>query len=151
MVAAAPILTPAVLTHRHSAAPPPRSRRFFQRAFFCACGRPLQSRLAVCTSCLAARSYSRRCFGGHREAILDRDGHRCQTCAKEKCLNVHHRRPGVHAEEWLITLCAGCHTRVHRLRAVRYWLPEPILMLWEEQHPNVPRQLQFPLDERVAA
>lgn len=43
----------------------------------------------------------------------------------------------------MITLCARCHARVHRLQAIRYWLPPLLLTLWEEQHPNLPLQLQL--------
>jgi hypothetical protein len=44
----------------------------------------------------------------------------------------------------LITLCACCHACIHRLRALRRFLPEPLVPLWQEQHPAVPLQLQFP-------
>lgn len=118
-------------------------RRGFQRAFFCACGRPLETRLARCRACAWELPYSARCFGGHRAAVLERDAHCCQACGSESLLHVHHRHPGVHDPEWLVTLCAGCHARVHRLEALRHRLPPVLLDFWEEQHPATPRQLQF--------
>ena len=117
-------------------------RRGFQRSFFCACGRPLDSRLSRCRACAWELPYSARYFGGHRSAVLARD-RCCRVCGAESLLHVHHRRPGVHDPEWLVTLCAGCHARVHRLAALRCWLPPVFLEFWEEQHPGVPRQWQF--------
>jgi hypothetical protein len=58
---------------------------------------------------------------------------------------VHHRKPGLHDPEWLITACAACHARIHRLLAVRVWLPDRLIELWTEQHPGAPVQLQLPL------
>jgi len=43
----------------------------------------------------------------------------------------------------LITVCAGCHARLHRLAALRVWIPDGLVVLWTEQHPGVPVQLQF--------
>jgi hypothetical protein len=56
---------------------------------------------------------------------------------------VHHRKPGVHQRELLVTVCAACHARLHRLAAMRRWIPEPLVPLWAEQHPGVPIQLQL--------
>jgi hypothetical protein len=63
---------------------------------------------------------------------------------------VHHRRPGVHDPDWLITLCAGCHARVHRLGRLRHWLPESLLRFWEEWHTGVPYQRQFSFADNPA-
>lgn len=114
-----------------------------QRSLFCGCGRPLQSRLVHCATCAWEIPYSARYFGGQRSAVLLRDGRRCQTCGSSHVLHVHHREPGKHELDSLITLCAACHARVHRLQSLRYWLPPVILPFWEEQHPETPRQLQF--------
>ena len=43
----------------------------------------------------------------------------------------------------LITLCAACHSRLHRLGAIDRWVPELLAELWAEQHPGVPLQIQF--------
>ena len=54
-----------------------------------------------------------------RKARLKIDGHRCQMCGSSHCLEVHHityRNKG-HENVWkdLVTLCAGCHEKVHRM------------------------------------
>jgi 5-methylcytosine-specific restriction endonuclease McrA len=53
-----------------------------------------------------------------RNQILRRDGWRCQSCGTMSNLEVHHRdfrsHSGKDSEENLITLCNGCHTRIHR-------------------------------------
>lgn len=64
---------------------------------------------------------------------------------------VHHRRPGVHDPAWLVTICPACHAVIHRLRANRRWLPDPLVELWREQHPDVSLQLQFPVAATAAA
>ena len=69
---------------------------------------------------------------------------------RHTCCMSHHRRPGVHEPEWLVTLCASCHARIHRLQAIRSYLPPVLLPFWEEQHPDVPRQLQFDLGALAA-
>ena len=95
-----------------------------------------------CLACYGRRSRSRARFGGLREKILARDQHRCRVCGALERLVVHHRRPrNVYAA--LITLCAACHARLHRLGAIHRWVPENLLELWAEQHPGVARQIQF--------
>ena len=42
--------------------------------------------------------------------------------------------------------CAACHARMHRLSAMRRWIPEALAPLWAEQHPGAPLQLQLPLE-----
>jgi 5-methylcytosine-specific restriction endonuclease McrA len=53
----------------------------------------------------------------HHE-VLERDGWRCQNCGTSECLQVHHIRSrsllGDDTDENLITLCAECHSKVHR-------------------------------------
>ena len=75
--------------------------------------------------------------------ILKRDRFRCRACSASARLVVHHRS-GVNRRRRLITLCIGCHTRVHRYRALRSWVPEVLLKLWRERHPREPVQLQLP-------
>ena len=91
-----------------------------------------------CRACYARRSR----FGGWREKILARDHHRCRVCGAREWLVVHHRHPR-HTYDSLITLCAACHARLHRLGAIHRWVPENLLELWAEQHPGVARQIQF--------
>jgi hypothetical protein len=49
-----------------------------------------------------------------------------------------------------VTLCAGCHARVHRTRFLRRWLPELLVLLWREWHPGSVEQLQLPLELSAA-
>ena len=111
----------------------------------CPCGRNFRSIGDLCRVCYRAAVHSRRHFGGLRQAILDRDEHLCRACGSASRLHVHHRKPGVNDRELLITICARCHARIHRLAALRVWIPEMLVILWTEQHPGVPVQLQFPV------
>jgi hypothetical protein len=52
---------------------------------------------------------------------------------------VHHREAGRHHPDSLVTVCAACRARIHRLGAVRRWRPERLVELWTEQHPGVAR------------
>jgi 5-methylcytosine-specific restriction endonuclease McrA len=101
----------------------------------------------LCARCYWSAQHSRRRFDGHRERVLARDRHRCRACGAGENLAVHHRRRGVHQPRLLITLCAACHARVHRLAALRSWLEPALVSLWREQHRGVPLQLQFPWDQ----
>jgi 5-methylcytosine-specific restriction endonuclease McrA len=53
-----------------------------------------------------------------REQVLQRDGWRCQGCGARSNLEVHHKefrsQGGQDSEENLITLCAACHSLIHR-------------------------------------
>jgi ATP-dependent DNA helicase RecQ len=53
-----------------------------------------------------------------RQQILRRDGWRCQSCGTMSNLEAHHREfrkySGIDSEENLITLCATCHSSLHR-------------------------------------
>ena len=53
-----------------------------------------------------------------RQQILRRDGWRCQSCGAMSNLEVHHRQfcshSGADSEDNMITLCAACHSLVHR-------------------------------------
>lgn len=44
-------------------------------------------------------------------------------------------------------LCAACHARIHRLRAMRKWLTTRLVPLWAELHPDTPVQLQLAWEE----
>ena len=58
-----------------------------------------------------------------RIGVLERDGWRCQSCGSSDCLQVHHicfrSRLGDDKDENLITLCADCHSYIHRSWAVK--------------------------------
>jgi 5-methylcytosine-specific restriction endonuclease McrA len=53
-----------------------------------------------------------------RQHVLRRDGWRCQLCGAMSNLEVHHKEfrshSGDDSEENLITVCAACHTALHR-------------------------------------
>lgn len=127
-----------VRRHRHA----PRTR---QRLLFCLCGAALPATAGLCRPCYRRRQLSRERFGGNRDEVLARDAHQCQGCGAREQVVVHHRHPGAHEAALLVTLCAACHARLHRLRAVRRWIPPRLLPLWEEQHPGVAMQLQLDL------
>lgn len=114
------------------------------RPLLCACGN-FAFVAGLCRSCYRSRAHSRQRFGGLREEILQRDGCLCRACGAADRLHVHHRQPGRNDRELLITVCAGCHARLHRLAALRAWLPDLLVALWIEQHPGVPVQLQLPV------
>lgn len=135
--------------HAKTPAPTP----FRQRALFCHCGQACPAIAGLCLRCYRARANSRSRFNGNREAILQRDGSRCRACGAGKAarrLHVHHREPGLHDPARLIVLCAACHARIHRLLALRGWLPDALIEFWTEQHPNAPLQFQFSLALPVA-
>lgn len=54
--------------------------------------------------------------------VLRRDRWRCRCCLRRDCLHVHHivyrSRGGLDTTENLITLCCGCHEKVHLHRIV---------------------------------
>jgi 5-methylcytosine-specific restriction endonuclease McrA len=58
-----------------------------------------------------------------RTAVLERDGWRCQICGSSDHLQIHHIRSrgrlGGDTDENLITLCADCHSDIHRSCAVK--------------------------------
>jgi hypothetical protein len=118
-----------------------------QLALLCACGRrPPELRGPGCCRLCYYRHYrSLRFFGGLRETVLRRDRFRCRVCGANARLVVHHRN-GDNRKRRLITLCIGCHTRVHRYWVLRRWVPEVLLKLWRERHPRQPLQLQLPFN-----
>jgi hypothetical protein len=116
-----------------------------QSAFWCrACERTDLYAHGWCRPCYDRHRHSEQYFGGHREAVLTRDGC-CQLCLAPQRLLVHHRRPGQNRPALQITLCRRCHVPIHR----RYRLPgfysDLFLQLWRELHPDLPIQLCLPL------
>src|SRR5207245_1683095 len=57
-------------------------------------------------------------YDGLREQVLRRDGWKCQNCGSMVNLEVHHQefrsQGGDDSEENMITLCAACHSLIHR-------------------------------------
>ena len=81
------------------------------------------SQLSLCCPCGELRLYRRGL---------------CEPCC------YHRRRRASNVPSALITLCRGCHARLHRLRTIDRWVPDTLAQLWAEQHPGAPRQLQLP-------
>jgi hypothetical protein len=123
----------------------------FQRALFCACGRDLPAGAGLCRACYQQRWRSERYFGGNRERILARDRGQCTVCGDQKGLCVHHRRPGLQSTRWLTTVCRGCHARLHRRHRLPGFAPPALVLLWKEQHPGWPLQLQLPWADQELA
>ncbi len=71
------------------------------------------------------RRHLRDYFGGNREAVLIRDAFQCRSCGAGdvSILHVHHRQPGNSDPDLLITVCSGCHARLHRLASIHRWIP----------------------------
>ena len=94
-----------------------------------------------CRPCRQHEADSRRRFGGHRDRVLRRDRGACRVCGASAGIVVHHRRPGRHRPDGLITLCRACHAPLHRrFQPAGVW-PELLVILWEEQHLSWPRHL----------
>jgi hypothetical protein len=119
-----------------------REARTDQLDLLCACGRrPVELKvLGCCRLCYQRHYHSLRWFGGLRELILKRDRFRCRVCGVGRRLVVHHRDER-NAKPLLLTLCIRCHVRLHRSRRLRYWVPEALLGLWRELHPDAALQL----------
>jgi hypothetical protein len=124
----------------------PRPIAAGQTRLFCHCGNLRLYCSGLCARCYWREGHSRHRFAGHRDDFLDRDHRRCRACGSERKLAVHHHRPGIHQLRFLITLCAACHARIHRLQALRHWVEPALVPLWREQHPDRPLQLQFVWD-----
>jgi hypothetical protein len=115
-----------------------------QRSLFCSCGQATPVVVGLCRTCYRRERHSVHFFGGNRDSALDHDGRACRGCQSQHYLNVHHRHPGDHTQ--LVTLCAGCHARVHRTRILRHCLPEILVDLWREWHPDAVEQLRLPVE-----
>ena len=76
------------------------------------CGR------ALCATCYTLKRQDEEYFGGLREAVLQRDGHRCRVCGKpggrKRSLAVHHRISGKSELGLMVTLCLAHHAMVTR-------------------------------------
>jgi hypothetical protein len=118
-----------------------------QLSFLCLCGaKTIELKtLGCCRSCYDRQYRSLRLFGGLRDRVLKRDGFRCRGCGTRSRLLVHHRDKR-NEEELLLTLCIGCHMRVHHSFGFRRWLPARLLRWWREWHEGEPVQLQLPLE-----
>jgi len=115
-------------------------KKGLQRSLHCSCGNPKILAHGHCATCYTLKRQDEEYFGGLREAVLERDGHRCRVCdasgRDKRTIIVHHRVPGKSVLSLMISLCPGCHAKVHRTIAVLTELPPLLLELWREQHPN---------------
>jgi hypothetical protein len=111
-----------------------------QRAMLCPCGNPKILAHGLCGTCYTLKRQDEEYFGGLREAVLERDGYRCRVCdasgRDKRSIIVHHRVPGKSVLSLMISLCPGCHAKVHRTKAVMSEMSPLLLILWREQHPE---------------
>jgi hypothetical protein len=106
----------------------------------CPCGREKILANGLCASCYTLKRQDAEYFGGLRETVLERDGYRCRVCdapgGRKREMIVHHRVAGKSILALMISLCPGCHAKVHRTKAVLTVWPRLLLELWREQHPT---------------
>ncbi len=132
-------------------------KRGRQGAFYCRCGRSKIVANGHCATCYTLRRQDEAYFGGLRETVLERDGYACRVCGApghdKRSINVHHRVPGRSLLHLMISLCPGCHAKVHRTKAVLSHMPPLLLELWREQHPRGHEQtvLNFSQPPKAAA
>ena len=109
----------------------------------------------MCATCYSLRRQDEEHFGGLRELVLERDGHCCRVCGasgrNKRSIIVHHRKPGRSILHLMISLCPGCHAKVHRTKAVRSVMPPLLLELWREQHPKGHEQTALNFGVQAAA
>ena len=126
-----------------------------RRVMHCPCGNAKILALGLCSTCYTLKRQDEEYFGGLREAVLERDGHRCQVCdasgRDKRSIIVHHRRPGKSVLNLMLSLCPGCHAKVHRTEAVLSAMPPLILELWREQHPEGHEQVQLDFTSKKPA
>ncbi|AFL89263.1 hypothetical protein Terro_3031 [Terriglobus roseus DSM 18391] len=110
-----------------------------QGVLHCRCGRDEILAIGLCATCYTLRRQDEEYFGGLREAVLERDQYRCRVCdaprRNKRSIIVHHRVPGGSVLHLMLSLCPGCHAKVHRTMAVLSAMPPLLLKLWREQHP----------------
>jgi len=111
-----------------------------QPVLHCPCGKAKVLALGLCATCYTLKRQDDEHFGGHREAVLERDGHRCRVCGasgrNKRSIVVHHRVPGKSLLSLMLSLCPACHAKVHRTKVALAAMPPLLLELWREQHPK---------------
>ena len=107
--------------------------------------------LGLCSTCYTLRRQDDEYFGGLREAVLERDEHRCRVCdasgRDKRSIIVHHRVPGKSVMSLMLSLCPGRYAKVHRTKAVLSAMPTLLLELWREQHPAGHEQVMLGFSE----
>lgn len=107
-----------------------------QTALACGCGSPELFRGDLCRRCYRRRALNRANFAGLRELVLLRDEFQCQLCGALDGVLVHHRRRRVRRLADLVTLCRGCHARVHHTAVLPWHVDGLLRALWAEVGPE---------------
>jgi 5-methylcytosine-specific restriction endonuclease McrA len=122
-----------------------------QIAMHCRCGASKMLALGMCSICYTLKRQDEQYFGGQREAVLERDNYRCRVCdlpgGRKRGIIVHHRVSGKSVLSLMISLCPGCHAKVHRTKAALSSMPPLLLELWREQHPDGHEQKSLDFSE----
>lgn len=122
-------------------------RKGTQGALHCPCGRQKILAQGLCGTCYTLKRQDEAYFGGLREAVLERDGYRCRVCdasgRDKRSIIVHHRVPGKSELKLMLSLCPGCHAKVHRTKTILRAMPPLLLQLWREQHPRGHEQVKL--------
>lgn len=127
-------------------------KRTGQRVLYCRCGREKIVAKGQCATCYTLKRQDAEYFGGLREVVLERDGYSCRVCGAsgrgKNAITVHHRVPGRSFLHLMISLCPGCHAKVHRTKVVLLQMPPLLLELWREQHPHGQEQTHLDFGEK---
>jgi hypothetical protein len=126
-----------------------------QQVMHCPCGNHKVLALGLCATCYTLKRQDEEYFGGLREAVLERDGYRCRVCdasgRDKRSIIVHHRVPGKSVLNLMLSLCPGCHAKIHRTKAVLSAMPPLLLTLWRELHPKGHEQVQLDFTSKKPA
>ena len=129
--------------------------KLVQGTMHCPCGNDKVLALGLCATCYTLKRQDEEYFGGLREAVLERDGHRCRVCdasgRDKRSIIVHHRVPGKSVLHLMLSLCPACHAKIHRTRAVLSVMPTLLLELWREHHPRGHEQIALNINVRAPA
>ncbi len=111
--------------------------------------------LGLCSTSYTLKRQDEEYFGGLRKAVLERDGYHCRVCNASGCdkrsIIVHPRIPGRSVLNLMLSLCPGCHAKIHRTKAVLWAMPPLLLELWREQHPKGHEQKQLDFSSKKPA
>ena len=69
----------------------------------------------------------------------------------KRSIIVHHRIPAGPVLNLMLSLCPGCHAKIHRTKAVLSAMPPLLLELWREQHPQGHEQKQLDFSSKAPA
>jgi len=86
-----------------------------QRVLHCPCGNAKVLALACVQPATRLNGRTGNTSEGLREAVLERDGHRCRVCdasgRDKRSIIVHHRVPEKSVLNLMLSLCPACHAR----------------------------------------